>query len=326
MSQVNEVKNEKKNNNYFSPRRLGHANLFVSDYGRAADFYKKVVGFEEVYRQPDNQASFLSNGNTYHDLALTDIHSKYAKKDQKPGMWHLAFELETEVDMVDGYNRAKADGVPFSFVMDHDVARSLYQNDPDGNLVEIYADVEKDWRSMRQGIIVKEKPKWVPGITSVPLTEKNYPQDPQLVVVKDSIFHPKKVAHVALVADKFEDMFDYYVNVVGLSLLFGDRQADSAVLRGTSSDGDVTLYRKNANLLPGLHHVGFEVWDDADLKHSIAALPGSGVKVEREVDHPSRHSVVIQDMDGLLLQFFVNRNWTADVIGKARADELPYLL
>ena len=77
------------------------------------DSIKSVVGFEEVYRQPDNQASFLSNGNTYHDLALTDIRSKYAAKDQKPGIWHLAFELETEADMVDGYNRAKAGGVDF---------------------------------------------------------------------------------------------------------------------------------------------------------------------------------------------------------------------
>ena len=88
---------------FFRPRRLGHANLFVSDYERASQFYQSVVGFEEVYRQPDNRASFLSNGNTYHDLGLTDVHSKYAAKDQKPGMWHLAFELETEADLVDGY-------------------------------------------------------------------------------------------------------------------------------------------------------------------------------------------------------------------------------
>ncbi len=74
---------------YFKPRRLGHANLFVSNYEQAAEFYKSVVGFEEVYRQPDNQASFLSNGNTYHDLALTDIRSKYSAKGQKPafGIW-----------------------------------------------------------------------------------------------------------------------------------------------------------------------------------------------------------------------------------------------
>jgi catechol 2,3-dioxygenase len=315
-----------KQKGFFLPRRLGHANLFVSDYERASQFYQSVVGFEEVYRQPDNRASFLSNGNTYHDLGLTDIRSKYAATDQKPGMWHLAFELETEADLVGGYERAKQAGVEFAFVMDHDVARSIYKYDPDGNMVEIYADVEKDWRALRHGTIIKEKPKWVPGITSVPITEKNYPQDPDIVVVERAIFHPKKVTHVALVTGNFEQAFDYYVDIVGLSSLTGTRNSASAVLRGTASEGDVTLYRKSAGLAPGLHHVGFEVWDEADLKRSIAALPGSGVEVEREVDHPARHSIVIKDPDGLRLQFFVNRDWVPAVIRKAGADESLYLL
>jgi catechol 2,3-dioxygenase len=311
---------------FFRPRRLGHANLFVSDYEKAADFYQRVVGFEEVYRQPDNRASFLSNGNTYHDLALTDTRSKYAVDGQKPGLWHLAFELENEQALVEGYNRARDAGVEFSFVMDHDVARSVYKNDPDGNMVEIYADVESDWRAMRQGIIIKEKPKWIPGVTSKPLTGRNYPENPDLVVVDSAIFHPKKVTHVALVAERFEDMFDYYVDILGLEPLTGDRTDASAVLRGTASAGDVTLYRKAADLAPGLHHVGFEVWDEADLKRSIAALSSIGIDIEREVDHPARHSVMIRDPDGLRLQFFVNRDWVAPVIAEAGRDESLYLL
>jgi catechol 2,3-dioxygenase len=311
---------------FFRPRRLGHANLFVSDYERASEFYQSVVGFEEVYRQPDNQASFLSNGNTYHDLGLTDIRSKYAAKDQKPGMWHLAFELETEADLVAGYDSAKNAGVEFAFVMDHDVARSIYKHDPDGNMVEIYADVEKDWRALRHGIIVKEKPKWVPGVTSAPLTEKNYPQNPDLVVVDRAVFHPKMVTHVALVTANFEAMFDYYVGIIGLSPLAGGRDGACTVLRGTASEECVTLYRNSAAASPGLHHVGFAVWDEADLKRSIAALPGAGIALEREVDHPARHSVMIRDPDGLRLQFFVNRNWDAPTIAKARLEEALYLL
>jgi catechol 2,3-dioxygenase len=311
---------------FFRPRRLGHANLFVSDYQKAADFYQRVVGFEEVYRQPDNRASFLSNGNTYHDLALTDMRSKYASADQKPGLWHLAFELENEQDLVDGYNRAKDAGVEFAFVMDHDVARSVYKNDPDGNMVEIYADVESDWRAMRQGFIIKEKPKWIPGITSTPVTERNYPVNPDLVLVDSAIFHPRKVTHVAIVAERFEDMFDYYVDILGLEPLTGDRTGACAVLRGSASAGDVTLYRKAAGLAAGLHHVGFEVWDDADLKRSIAALTGTGIEIEREIDHRARHSVMIRDPDGLRLQFFVNRDWVAPVIATAGQDEALYLL
>ena len=316
----------KQTNDYFRPRRLGHANLFVSDYEKAAEFYKNIVGFEELYRQPDNQAVFLTNGNTYHDLALTDIRSKYSAKDQKPGIWHLAFELETEADMVEGYDRARKDGVEFSFVMDHDVARSLYQNDPDGNMVEIYADVEKDWRNMRQGIIVKEKAKWVPGITSAPLTEKCYPQNPDLVRIEGAVFHPKKVTHVALVAQHYEAMFDNYTNIVGLTALVGDRNSQSAVLKGTSSDGDVTLYRAETGLAPGLHHVGFEVWGEDDLNSSLSRLSGAGVEVERVVDHRARHSVVIKDPDGLRLQFFVNRDWSAPAINAANKADALYLL
>ena len=325
MGQLNQTE-ARQRQGYFKPRRLGHANLFVSDYQQAAEFYKSVVGFEEVYRQPDNQAAFLSNGNTYHDLGLTDIRSKYATKDQKPGLWHLAFELETEKELVDDYNRAKAAGVNFEFVMDHDVARSIYKYDPDGNMVEIYADVEADWRPMRQGIIIKEKPKWVPGVTSEPLTEKNYPVDPELVKVDAAVFHPKKITHVALVTKNYEQMFDYYVDIVGLQVLAGDRNGASAVLRGIASSGDVTLYRQTPGLAPGLHHVGFEVWDDSDLRRSIASLSGKGVKVEREVDHPARHSVMIKDPDGLRLQFFVNRDWAPKVIAKAGQDEALYLL
>ena len=36
---------------FFRARRLGHANLFVTDVERSLDFYNRVVGIEEVYRK-----------------------------------------------------------------------------------------------------------------------------------------------------------------------------------------------------------------------------------------------------------------------------------
>lgn len=311
---------------FFRPRRLGHANLFVSDYERAFEFYHTVAGFHEVYRQPDNQASFVSNGNTYHDLGLTDVHSHYRDKDQHPGLWHLAFELETEVDLVAGYQRALDAGVKFAFTMDHDVAHSIYKYDPDGNLVEVYADVEKDWRALKHGIIIKEKPQWVPGVTTPPNGERNYPQDPEIQIVKDAIFHPKRVTHVALVAADFEGMFRYYTEIIGLEPVAGGRDSAFAVLRGTCATGDLTLYRCRDGLAPGLHHVGFAVWNEADLARSLAALRSAGMVPEREVEHPARHSVCIKDPDGIRLQFFVDRQWIPEVVAGVGADEALYLL
>ena len=107
---------------FWHPRRLGHTNLFITSYERAADYYRDVVGFKEAYRQPNNMAAFMSNGNTHHDLGLTDIRSRYCKPGQMPDLWHLAFEVENEVDLVDGYNRAIEAGIAFESTDDHDVA------------------------------------------------------------------------------------------------------------------------------------------------------------------------------------------------------------
>ena len=311
---------------FFRPRRLGHANLFVSDYDEAQKFYYSVAGIHEAYRQPDNMASFITNGNTYHDFGLTDIHSPYAPKGQKPGLFHLAFELENEVDLVDGYNRARAAGVSFSHTRDHDVAHSLYLRDPDGNMVEIYADVIREWWTNRHGTIIKKKPDYIPGISSPPTSERNYPVDPEIKVVPEAIFHSQRVTHVALVTKDFERMFDYYTDVIGLRALVGDRRATHAVLRGTVGSGDVTLLRRRAGLEPELHHVGLEVADEADLDQALPKLAARGIAVERHIDHPARRAITIWDSSGIRLQFFVNRAWEPKVIETVSADDAPYAL
>ena len=317
---------KKQVSDFFRPRRLGHANLFVSDYDEAQKFYYSVAGIHEAYRQPDNMASFVTNGNTYHDFGLTDMHSPYAPKGQKPGLFHLAFELENEVDLVDGYDRARAAGVSFSHTRDHDVAHSLYMRDPDGNMVEIYADVIREWWTNRHGTIIKNKPDYIPGISSPPTSERNYPVDPVIKVVPEAIFHSQRVTHVALVTKDFERMFDYYTDVIGLQALVGDRRASHAVLHGTVGSGDITLLRKRADLEPELHHVGLEVAGEADIDQALPRLAARGIAVESNIDHPARRAITIRDSSGIRLQFFVNRAWQPNVIATVSADDVPYAL
>ncbi|HEV7577936.1 MAG TPA: VOC family protein [Caldimonas sp.] len=314
------------NRKFFAPRRLGHANVFVGDYEKAFSFYHDIVGFEEVYRQPDNRASFISNGNTYHDMALTDVKSKYASPGQEPGLFHIAFELENEVRLVEGYRNAVAAGVSFEHTADHDVAHSLYQSDPDGNGVELYADVVEDWRTARHGIIVKKKPEWIPGVTTEPIEVSLHPKEPEIRVVEHSIFHARRVTHVGFMADDFEALFDYYIGVIGLEVLIGTRTADFAVLRGVASNGDVTLLRGRDGEARGMHHVGIEVASEVDLARALKALPGVGIGVEAEIDHPARHTVCIRDPDGMLLQFYVNRDWNAAALAGVTREQAPYLL
>jgi len=309
METVSTADHKKIEDTPFRPRRLGHANIFVSNYEKAFEFYNAVAGFEEVYRQPDNKASFVSNGNTYHDYGLTDIHSRYAKPGQKPGLFHFAFELKNEADLVDGYRQAVKTGVEIQSTEDHDVAHSLYKFDPDGNAVEYYADVVPDWRSARRGIIIKSKPKYVPGETSQPLSDEFYPKDPEIRVVKNALFHSKKVAHVALMTKDYEGMHDYYTGFAGLVPFIGGRNSDFVVLRGTHASQDLTLYRNLEGTEPGLHHIGMEVWDESNLNEAVHQLQERKIALVADVNHSARHAVTILDPDNIRLQFFVNRKW-----------------
>src|SRR5439155_1661551 len=118
---------------YWAPRRLGHANLFIGSYERAADYYRDVVGFREVYRQPNNK----------------------------------------------------------------------------------------------------------PGVTSAPVAQHLYPKSPQIEFIKEALFHPKKVTHVALVSSRIDEMVAFYTGIIGLRNFAAARDGSFVVLRGTVGTGDL---------------------------------------------------------------------------------------
>lgn len=310
---------------FFRPRRLGHTNLFVGDYLAAQQFYYKVAGFNEGYRQPDNLASFLSNGNSYHDLTLVDVKSHYNHDHCGPGMNHIAFELETEVDLADGYRRAKAAGIDFRCA-DHDVAHSLYTADPDGNGVEFYADVVKDQREARKGIIIKQKPEYIPGVTSPPIAERFYPQNPKIDVVSDAMFHSRRCSHVLLVTGRYDEMCAYYRDIAGLKPFWRNDRAGIAIFAGTHSLGDVTLLRVRGKQPIGMHHFGLEVQDEADLAAGAAKAAATKLEIVRQIDHPARRTVCLKDPDGLIIQFYVNRDFRPDTLADVDEDTALYLL
>ncbi|HMN79599.1 MAG TPA: VOC family protein [Burkholderiaceae bacterium] len=292
---------------YFAPRRLGHVNLVVGDVDRSMDFYQSIVGIAPSYVQPLNRAGFLSNGNTHHDIGMVEGSGPLGRG-RAPGLNHCAFELENEVDLVRGFERALAGGIEFARTQDHDIAHSVYGRDPDGNTYEVYADVIRDWRSARSGVVTKPKPDWRPGQTP-PHAERNYDPAPRLARVDDAVFHPRRTTHAALVVSHFERTVDYYLQVVGLEVLIGGREAPWAVLSGTCGEHSLSLFRAAPGRMNGLHHIGMELWDEEDLEHSLArAKRNPRVSVVADVDHAVRRAVLVEDPDGILVQLYVDRN------------------
>jgi len=288
---------------YFRPRRLGHVNLIVNDTNASMDFYNRVVGYEEAYRVPAIGGGFLSNGNTHHDVGMVQS-SGPSGRGRPPGLNHLAFELENEVELVRGYEMSIADNLKFERTLDHDIAHSAYCGDPDGISCELYADVVKEWRTARTGDVTKPKPVWWPGKTP-PVADRNYHVDPELRRVTDAVFHPRRTKHATIVASDLDASVRFYTVRIGLDVLV--RGEGYALLGGSCGERNIALIQAADRRQPGYHHVGFEAASEEELRTSARAWQAQGGIILRTVDHPLRFAVFIQDVDGLLLQFFVDR-------------------
>lgn len=126
---------------------LGHVVLFVSDLQRSADFYRDTLGFKELTRRPG--AAAFSAGRTHHEMLLLEVGGEPERKEEtKPGLYHIGFKIGDGPEAAkQAYKELKEKGVPIIGTGDHGVTHSIYILDPDGNELELYADVSDAWKT-----------------------------------------------------------------------------------------------------------------------------------------------------------------------------------
>jgi catechol-2,3-dioxygenase len=131
-------------------QELGHVVLFVSQLKRSADFYRDTLGFRELDRTA-NTAVF-SSGRTHHELLLIEIGgSPKQPTSPQPGLYHIGFKIGDSPDEAKRvYKELQEKGVPITGTGDHGVTHSIYILDPDGNELELYADVSDAWKTNPQ--------------------------------------------------------------------------------------------------------------------------------------------------------------------------------
>lgn len=133
---------------------LGHVVLKVTDLQQSEQFYSGVLGLPVCARFDEQgmKMTFFSLGN-HHDLAIAEVSGEQpAAGEQAVGLHHVAFCIGTSLDDL---VQAKADLEAAGVVpdpIDHEVTKSLYFDDPDGNNIELYVDVSDVWRSEPQRV------------------------------------------------------------------------------------------------------------------------------------------------------------------------------
>jgi len=123
----------------FSPVRLNHAVLFVTDLERATDFYTEVLGMEIMAREPRADAAFLRlpRSTNHHDLGLFGIGTTAAPKQRGVvGLYHLAWQVDTIDELAEALVVLRDKGALVG-QSSHGATKSLYGHDPDGNEFEI---------------------------------------------------------------------------------------------------------------------------------------------------------------------------------------------
>lgn len=294
------------------PRRLGHANIFVSELERSMAFYQQVCGLTDVFREPGIQMGFLSNGNSHHDVGLMQVMNKPRigrdghvqipqGRGTRPGLNHLGFEMENEAELVAAYQRAQKAGTALNRVVDHGMSHSIYLFDPEGTLLEFYADVIEDWRgfyaSNENQLITGD---WRPDAAKAerrPLYVAEF--EPSRVA--GAALSPRRTAQAVLAVEDLAAMAAFYTDVAGLTPVAGSVAEGILVLAGGAGEPSLTLAACRPGEAPGLRKVGFELTAGSDLGAARAALAKSGVQPVAA----SATSVTVADPDGLQLEFYV---------------------
>jgi catechol-2,3-dioxygenase len=138
-------------------KELGHVVLYVSNLKRSADFYRDTLGFHEIHR--GEGTALFSSGRTHHELLLIEVGGTPVQRGPTPGLYHIGFKIgDSNEDAKRAYHELKEKRVSIVGTGDHGVTHSIYILDPDGNELELYADVSDEWKRNPEAVMKAVRP------------------------------------------------------------------------------------------------------------------------------------------------------------------------
>ena len=116
---------------------IDHVALSVRDVERSAQWDVDVLGFERRHEGAwSGIPTFVGKGST--SIALFPLRTDQLPSERRPGesgMLHLAFRADAR-NFDAAQNELENRGIQFEF-QDHEISRSIYFRDMDGNELEI---------------------------------------------------------------------------------------------------------------------------------------------------------------------------------------------
>jgi catechol 2,3-dioxygenase len=131
---------------------LGHVVIKVRNQQRAEAFYNGLLGIPIAARFPPLSMTFFTLGN-HHDFAVAAVGDDALDAPaNSPGLFHVAFKIGTRIDELrEAKLQLEGAGLKVE-AYDHEVSKSIYFNDPDGNTIELYIDASDVWKQRPEAV------------------------------------------------------------------------------------------------------------------------------------------------------------------------------
>jgi catechol-2,3-dioxygenase len=146
-------------------KELGHLVLYVSDIERSRRFYRDVLGWKEIAGGDATLGAPIaafSSGRTHHELLLIEVGrgATPIPPGTRLGMYHFGLKVgETDDELREARDALQKAGAKIVGASDHVVTHSLYIEDPDGNEIELYIDVQPPvWKTDPTAIFAPPRP------------------------------------------------------------------------------------------------------------------------------------------------------------------------
>jgi catechol-2,3-dioxygenase len=116
---------------------LGHVGIICDDFLKMRDFYTRVLGLTVTDEDPERGSCFLSADpeNEHHELNLGQARS------DRPRTQHVgqvSFIVPSMEALRELNRRFKAENTKILRTVTHGISNSIYFEDPEGNVVEVY--------------------------------------------------------------------------------------------------------------------------------------------------------------------------------------------
>ena len=117
--------------------KLGHVGIHCNDLEATKTFYRDVLGLTVTDEDSEMGMVFLSSrpADEHHELVLV------RGRDVPPGalmVQQISFRCNSLADVIEYYERFKAQNVVLDMVVTHGNAVGVYFYDPEGNRCEVY--------------------------------------------------------------------------------------------------------------------------------------------------------------------------------------------